>query len=70
MSTVTPDGPLMSRVFRSVSELAAIRGAPPSPQQGGQPCHYRSRAQPEQRRPSSPSARTVKGGSPGLLAEN
>lgn len=35
VSTVTPDGPPMSRVCRSVSELAAIRGAPPSPQQGG-----------------------------------
>lgn len=43
-----PDGPLVSRVCRSVSPLAAIKGAPPSSQQGGQPCHNGRRAQPEQ----------------------
>lgn len=47
MSRGPPDGPLMSRVCRSVSPLVAIKGASLSSQQGGQPCHYGRRAQPE-----------------------
>lgn len=55
---------------QSCQPAGSNQGSPTKIPTGGQPCHYQRRAQPEQQQSCLPSARTVKGGSPGLLEEN